>query len=160
VNISELRDFARRYTAAWCSGDPARVAEHFSPHGSLTINDGAAAIGRKAITETAQSFMSAFPDLEVSMDGITLQSDAGQKSDGGQQNGGGESSGGGWRVAGQSGDQTEHRPARSDSRGVPLDAYRQEYRTRWHRTPSLRQRLRAVVHRRRRADCRIARPFR
>jgi hypothetical protein len=84
VKIGELRDFARRYTAAWCSGDPARVAEHFSPDGSLTINDGAAAIGRRAITETAQGFMSAFPDLEVSMDGISLQSDGGQQTDGGQ----------------------------------------------------------------------------
>jgi hypothetical protein len=81
VKIGELRDFARRYTAAWCSGDPARVAEHFSPDGSLTINDGAAAIGRRAITETARGFMSAFPDLEVSMDGISLQSDGGQQSD-------------------------------------------------------------------------------
>ena len=24
---SDLRDFARRYTEAWCSGDPARVAD-------------------------------------------------------------------------------------------------------------------------------------
>jgi hypothetical protein len=37
----QLRDFARRYTAAWCSQDPASVAEHYAPDGSLTINGGA-----------------------------------------------------------------------------------------------------------------------
>jgi hypothetical protein len=98
MELSELRDFARRYTGAWCSGDAARVAEHFSPHGSLTVNDGAAAIGRRAITEAAQGFMSAFPDLEVSMDGITLATQSVEeqlKSDGGQQSDGGESSDGG-----------------------------------------------------------------
>jgi hypothetical protein len=36
----QLRDFARRYTEAWCSQDPARVAENYAPDGSLTINDG------------------------------------------------------------------------------------------------------------------------
>ncbi len=35
-----LLDFARRYTAAWCSQNPASVAEHYARAGSLTINDG------------------------------------------------------------------------------------------------------------------------
>ena len=42
---AKLRDFAARYTAAWCSHDPARVAACYSPAGSLTINDGAHAVG-------------------------------------------------------------------------------------------------------------------
>jgi hypothetical protein len=41
-----LREFARRYTAAWCSQDPARVAENYAPDGSLTINDGPPSVGR------------------------------------------------------------------------------------------------------------------
>ena len=36
----DLQDFAARYTAAWCSQDPASVASFFAPRGSLTINDG------------------------------------------------------------------------------------------------------------------------
>jgi hypothetical protein len=36
----QLRGFSRRYTEAWCSQDPARVAENYAPDGSLTINDG------------------------------------------------------------------------------------------------------------------------
>jgi hypothetical protein len=41
VDRDQLADFARRYTAAWCSGKPQRVAEHYAEEGSLTINDGA-----------------------------------------------------------------------------------------------------------------------
>jgi uncharacterized protein (TIGR02246 family) len=63
-----LRDFASRYTAAWCSQDPARVASFFAPDGSLSVNDGTPAIGRAAIAGIAQGFMTAFPDLQVLMD--------------------------------------------------------------------------------------------
>ncbi len=52
--MSDLLEFARRYTEAWCSGEPARVAEHYSPDGSLTINDASPAIGREAITDAAR----------------------------------------------------------------------------------------------------------
>jgi ketosteroid isomerase-like protein len=62
-----LRDFAERYTAAWCSRDPKRVAAFFAPDGSLTVNDAPPATGRHAITEVAQGFMTAFPDLRVVM---------------------------------------------------------------------------------------------
>ena len=65
-----LREFATRYTAAWCSQDPASVAAFFSPDGSLTINGGSPAVGRSAITEAARGFMTGFPDLVVSMDGL------------------------------------------------------------------------------------------
>jgi len=67
---SDLREFARRYTEAWCSGDPTRVADHYASDGSLTINGGVPSVGRAAITETARSFMEAFPDLEVFMDDL------------------------------------------------------------------------------------------
>jgi len=63
-----LHDFATRYTAAWCSRNPASVAAFFARHGSLTINSGTPAVGRAAITAAAQGFMSAFPDLVVTMD--------------------------------------------------------------------------------------------
>jgi uncharacterized protein (TIGR02246 family) len=72
---AQLQDFARRYTAAWCSKDPASVAGFYSPNGSLTINDGDPAIGRTAITQVAQAFMEAFPDLEVLMDDVLPQGD-------------------------------------------------------------------------------------
>ena len=71
-----LRDFAERYTAAWCSQAPASVAAFFSPQGSLSVNGGAAAVGRIAISEVAQGFMTAFPDLEVLLDEVVLEARA------------------------------------------------------------------------------------
>lgn len=73
--LAQLREFAARYTAAWCSQDAARVATFFSPGGSLAINGGPAAVGRAAITASAQGFMTAFPDLEVTMDDLVAQGD-------------------------------------------------------------------------------------
>lgn len=70
-----LLDFARHYTEAWCSRDPARVAEHYAPEGSLTINGGTPAVGRAAVTEAARSFMTAFPDLQVLMDDLVIRDD-------------------------------------------------------------------------------------
>jgi hypothetical protein len=49
------------------------VAEHYAPDGSLTINGGTPSVGRAAITEAAQSFMSAFPDMQVLMDDLVLR---------------------------------------------------------------------------------------
>ena len=71
----QLHDFARRHTEAWCSQDPARVAEHYAPEGSLTINGGTPSVGRAAITEAAQSFMTGFPDMQVIMDELVTQED-------------------------------------------------------------------------------------
>ena len=72
---AKLRDFAARYTAAWSSHDPASVAAFYSPGGSLTVNNGTPAVGRSEITEVAQSFMTAFPDMQVVMDEVLVQVD-------------------------------------------------------------------------------------
>jgi len=63
-----LREFAARYAGAWCSQDPAAVANFFAPEASLTINGGVPALGRAAIAREALAFMSAFPDLRVTFD--------------------------------------------------------------------------------------------
>lgn len=75
MDSDRLQDFAARYTEAWCSQDPARVAAHYAPEGSLTINDGMPSVGRAAITEAARSFMTAFPDLKVLMDDLVESED-------------------------------------------------------------------------------------
>ena len=72
LDSDQLRDFARRYTDAWCSQDPSRVAEHYAPDGSLTINGGQPAVGPAAVTESARSFMTAFPDMRVLMDDVVV----------------------------------------------------------------------------------------
>jgi predicted ester cyclase len=71
----DLTDFATRYTAAWCSQNPESVAAFYSIEGSLRVNDGPPAAGRHAITLVAQSFMSAFPDLSVTMESVRVQGD-------------------------------------------------------------------------------------
>lgn len=74
VDPVHLRDFALRYTAAWCSQDPASVAAFFSPNGSLSVN-GLPAQGRSAITEVARGFMTAFPDMILRMDELVASGD-------------------------------------------------------------------------------------
>jgi hypothetical protein len=66
-----------RYTAAWCSQDAASVAAFYSADGSLSVNDSAPAVGRSAITEVAQSLMTAFPDVRVVMDELLVHGDRG-----------------------------------------------------------------------------------
>ncbi len=49
------------------------VAAFFSPNGSLSVNDSAPAVGRNAIQNTVQSFMTAFPDLQVILDKLVAK---------------------------------------------------------------------------------------
>lgn len=66
-----VRDFARSYTEAWCSHDPAKVAAHYVPGGTIAINGGTPT----EITQVARSFIEAFPDIEVFMDDVVLKDD-------------------------------------------------------------------------------------
>ncbi|MFI5311701.1 MAG: hypothetical protein ACHQQ3_10735, partial [Gemmatimonadales bacterium] len=70
LDVAKLKDFATRYTAAWCSQNAASVASNFAENGSLKINAGSPSVGRAAITTAAQGFMTAFPDMVVRMDSI------------------------------------------------------------------------------------------
>lgn len=67
---SNVQSFAQAYAKAWCSDKPERVAAFFAPDGSLKVNDGAPAVGRAAIADVARGFMTAFPDMIVSFDGL------------------------------------------------------------------------------------------
>jgi predicted ester cyclase len=73
MDSKTLNEVATRYTAAWCSQHAASVASFFEEQGSLKINDGTPAVGRAAITNSAQSFMTAFPDIVVKMDRLVLE---------------------------------------------------------------------------------------
>jgi uncharacterized protein (TIGR02246 family) len=75
VNAEELIDFASRYTAAWNSRNAASVAEFFAEDGALSVN-GSLAEGRTAVTAVAQGFMTAFPDMKLSMDSLDVRKDA------------------------------------------------------------------------------------
>jgi hypothetical protein len=73
MDATKLRDFAARYTAAWNSQNAASVGSFYAENGSLTINDGTPSVRRTAITAAAQGFMTAFPDMVVTMDSVGLE---------------------------------------------------------------------------------------
>jgi predicted ester cyclase len=73
LDPEQVNDFGARYTRAWCSQNAASVATFFSDTGSLKVNEEDAAVGRAAIRAVAQGFMTAFPDLVVRMDKVTVQ---------------------------------------------------------------------------------------
>ncbi len=66
--MADVHALARSYTVAWCSRDPARVAAHYAPGGTIEINGGEPA----PIAEVAAAFVAAFPDIEVMMDDLVV----------------------------------------------------------------------------------------
>jgi predicted ester cyclase len=76
AHLAELIMFAKRYAEAWCSQNPESVAAFYAENGSLSVNDGPPAVGRAAIAEEARGFMRTFPDMVVTMDDVSRDSDA------------------------------------------------------------------------------------
>jgi predicted ester cyclase len=74
-DLAELDKFAKRYAEAWCSQNPEKVAAFFAERGSISINNGPAAVGRTAIAKEAQVFMTIFPDMVVTFDKLEPRGD-------------------------------------------------------------------------------------
>lgn len=72
MNQSQLTDLSTRYAEAWSSQDPQRLASFYAANGSLAVNGGTPAVGRAAIAAKAGEFMTAFPDMVVRMDSVSL----------------------------------------------------------------------------------------
>jgi len=66
----DLNLFAHNYAQVWGSNRPEFVAMFFAEDGSLQVNDGEPAVGRNAISNIAQSFMTKFPDMMVRFDSL------------------------------------------------------------------------------------------
>ena len=66
----QLTEFATRYAAAWSSASPDSLAGFYADDGTLQINAGPPAVGRAAVRATAESFMTAFPDMVVRLDSV------------------------------------------------------------------------------------------
>ena len=69
----KMVEFGQKYTDAWNSKQPEKMASFFAEDGILTINKGTPAVGRKQLAETAQSYMEAFPDMELTMDSLVKE---------------------------------------------------------------------------------------
>ena len=68
-------EFGEKYTAAWNSKKPDKMASFYAEDGILTVNNGAPAQGRKQLSETAKSYMEAFPEMKLTMDSLVVDSD-------------------------------------------------------------------------------------
>jgi predicted ester cyclase len=73
MDKEQSTDFGKKYSAAWCSQKPASVAAFFAINGSLKVNADTPAVGREAITKVALGFMTAFPDMIVTMDSLVTK---------------------------------------------------------------------------------------
>ena len=69
----KMVEFGQEYTNAWNSKKPVKMASFYAEDGTLAVNGGTPAVGRKQIAETAQSYMEAFPDMELTMDSLTVE---------------------------------------------------------------------------------------
>jgi predicted ester cyclase len=78
MEANQLKSFGKKYAEAWCSQKPDSVAAFFANNGSLTVNNGSPAIGRAAIAKVAEGFMTAFPDMVVTMDSLRTTSNGSQ----------------------------------------------------------------------------------
>ena len=70
MDAANLDAFAIDYTSAWCSQNAALVAAYFGPDAFFQINQDPPAVGTAAITAVAQSFMTDFPDMVVTLDSL------------------------------------------------------------------------------------------
>ncbi len=68
----KMVEFARNYTDAWNSKTPEKMASFYAEDGTLTVNNGAPAVGRKQLAETAKSYMEAFPDMKLTMNSLAV----------------------------------------------------------------------------------------
>ena len=71
----DLTDLGGRYAAAWSSQNPEQLASFYAEDGSLIVNGGAPSTGRAAIAAKAQSFMTAFPDMVVTLERMDKHGD-------------------------------------------------------------------------------------
>lgn len=71
TEYDKMVEFGQNYTDAWNKKQPEKMASFYAEDGMLAVNDGKPAVGRKQIAETAQSYMEAFPDIELTMDSLT-----------------------------------------------------------------------------------------
>lgn len=75
VSAKAFAEMTAAYTAAWNSGDPAAVADHYASGKGITINRGDNQFGREAMIAMASGFMAEFPDLDLRCDFARLAGD-------------------------------------------------------------------------------------
>jgi len=72
MSEKDLTEFAIGYAAAWSSQNPNKLAAHYTDDGYIIVNGGKPSTGRDEIAAKAQGFMTAFPDMVVSLDKLEI----------------------------------------------------------------------------------------
>lgn len=67
---NELEELAQRYTDAWNSKIPEKVAAFHVASSSVVINRGEPSVGHLGVTEMAAGFHADVPDLHLVCDGV------------------------------------------------------------------------------------------
>lgn len=67
ITWREVKKLSRRYTQAWNSHDPERIAAQFTPDGRFIVEDGASYAGSASLANMAEEFLSELPDLKMHM---------------------------------------------------------------------------------------------
>lgn len=74
-DLDKMIEFGQKYTDAWNSKVPEKMASFYAEDGTLTVNNGTPAVGREQLAQTAKSYMEAFPDLELTMDSLIKENE-------------------------------------------------------------------------------------
>ena len=74
-DYKKMIEFGEKYTAAWNSKKPEKMASFYAIDGSLIVNNGTPSVGREQLAETAKSYMTAFPDMVLTMDSLVVDSE-------------------------------------------------------------------------------------
>ena len=74
-DLDKMIEFGQKYTDAWNSKVPEKMASFYAEDGTLTVNNGTPAVGREQLAQTAKSYMDAFPDLELTMDSLIKENE-------------------------------------------------------------------------------------
>lgn len=72
MEYAHLVAFATMYAAAWSDRNPDHLAGFYADDGVLRVNAAAPAVGRAEIRATALGFMTAFPDMTVTLLSVEL----------------------------------------------------------------------------------------
>ena len=69
--ISDVRLLAERHIAAWNAHDAEGVAQSYAPDAVFSINGDEPMRGRPDIAEMVRGFAADFPDMKLSLDGVS-----------------------------------------------------------------------------------------
>jgi len=75
ISPDTIRKVAEAYAEAWCSGSGVKVASFYSENATSIVNGGVPTVGRAAIAEAVDAFMTEFSDMVLHVDELRTAGD-------------------------------------------------------------------------------------